>query len=128
MEFHHFANPQQARAALEAVIAQRRSQQFVADGQPEDDADQSGIRADYLLHSLHATLSAQRTLWSTFELLRRAVRIEVDHELSDSALSYIGQLAASGLVDLVTHEHVAELLAIKDPSPAQGEPGQEAAQ
>ncbi len=124
MKFRHFPDAHAARAAMSALIAQRRSRRFVgamqSEGQADPtrdagDLDEGGMRADYLLQSLHATLSAQRTLWSTFEMLRTAVRIEVGHELSDSALSYIGTLAASGVVDLVTYEHVAELLAIKDP-------------
>ena len=122
--FEQFTDPRAARAALTSIIAQRRSRQFAggahAGGKPDPTRDTGDMgdgqmRADYLLQSMHAALSAQRTLWSTFEMLRAAVRIEVGHELSDSALSYIGSLAANGVVDLVTYEHVAELLAIKDP-------------
>lgn len=124
MEFKHFPNSHAARDAMSALIAKRRSRRFVGAMHAESefdptrdacDLDEGEMRADYLLQSLHATLSAQRTLWSSYEMLRTAVRIEVGHELSDSALSYIGSLAAIGVVDLVTYEHVAELLAIKDP-------------
>ena len=128
--FEHFTDPHAARAAMTAIIARRRSRQFAggthAEGASDPtrdtgDLDGAQIRVDYLLQSMHAALSAQRTLWSTFEMLRTAVRIEVGHELSDSALSYIGSLAANGVVDLVTYEHVAELLTIKDPQ----RPGEE---
>lgn len=118
--------PSDARQSITATIAQGRARRFAGTiGADQDtdptragsaDQDEDGMRADYLLQSLHTALSAQRTLWSAFEMLRTAVRIEVGHQLSDSALSYIGTLAASGIVDLVTHEHVAELLAIKDPA------------
>ena len=130
--FEHFTDPRAARAAMTAIIARRRSRQFAGgahtEGEPDPtrqtgDLDDGEMRVDYLLQSMHAALSAQRTLWSTFEMLRTAVRIEVGHELSDSALSYIGSLAANGVVDLVTYEHVAELLAIKDPQ----QPGEQSA-
>lgn len=125
-DFKHIRNPSEARTNMAAIISQQRARRFVgaagsADDQDptrqsSDQLDEAGMRADYLLQTLHATLSAQRTVWSTFEMLRAAVKIEVGHALSDSALDYIGRLAASGMVDMVTHEHVAELLAIKSPA------------
>lgn len=129
MDSHHRTNTQPARDLLADVVLRNRARLFSTP--PADprrrhtdlqlDPTGAAERADYLLHSLHVALSAQRTLWSSFELLRTAVFNEVGHELSDAALSYIGQLASSGTVDLVSHEHVAELLAIKDPAPGHGE-------
>lgn len=123
MKFKKIDKSKPGRDLMTAMVAQRRARRFVGSiGKTEDpirqegDEDQERGRADYLLQCLHATLSAQRTLWSVYEMLRNVVRTEVGHELSDTALSYIGTLAADGMVDLVTHEHVAELLALKDPA------------
>lgn len=119
--FKHFEATDQARSFITRIVAQRRAELFLRP-QPgdstvhPDDDEVIATRVDYLLHSLHATLSAQRALFTCFELMRSSVRLEVGCELGDAALEYIAHLAAhppQGSIDLVTYEHVAELLAAK---------------
>lgn len=118
MNFEHISGSDEARKII-AEIGEHRSRQSMKAAQAPEDEQK---RTDLVLHALHAALSAQRTLWRAFATLRESIRVEIGHELSDSALSYIGELAASRVVDHITHEHVAELLAIKEP-PAQPEAG-----
>jgi hypothetical protein len=67
------------------------------------------------LHTLHAALSAQRTAWATLQTMTMALESDFRQEFGDEAMTFFTMLAADppgGSIDNVTHEHVANLIAL----------------
>lgn len=68
------------------------------------------------LHALHASISAYRTFWSVLETLRQIFVADYSVDLDDRVVDFIGMLA-SDPAELITHEHVASLIALLDTPP-----------
>ena len=67
------------------------------------------------LHTLHAALSAQRTAWATIQTMSSALEMDFKEEFGEEAMTFFTMLAADppgGSIDNVTHEHVANIIAL----------------
>ena len=70
------------------------------------------------LHTLHAALSAQLTAWATLQTMTMALESDFQQEFGDEAMNFFTMLAANppdGSIDNVTHEHVANMIALLKP-------------